>query len=957
MDASSFMNNPMAIQRSILNDYERRVEGDDQPVVVDPNNTFSFLLEAFGRTVAEASNATDAKLNSLYPKRAMVTQDLYHHLSDFDYVGFYSTPAPLKMSLMLHKTFIINNAVPVPDTNYSLVVIPADTRFTVGRYTMGLYYPIHIRVNNITKTVSAVYDTSETNPLYSLDTNSISVKNTSFGGIELISLEFTTHQFSKHIFNESIKPELGFTKKYKHPDRFYAVRITDKKSGKELSYTMSDQAYDLQRPTVKLRVYPEEQSISLSIPQIYLNEGKISNQIRVEILTTLGALDTSLAHLELDDIEANFALDVPGTELKYTQFLKNIPTLILVPAETRLVGGSDGYTFNQMKDRVIYRSGDVKVPTTRMELEKFIQDRGFDNYQVKVDNLTDRRYHVHRPVKLGDEELSIIDGSLTLSFEDQGFNSNIIRHQDQTITILPTTVFKYSSDTQTFLPLTDEQQKFLNEATPRQLVDHLNDSPYYVSPYHYSINAETRYARCTPYDLLTTYTNQVVFEEENIHLSTQLNVVSTDVKHLGSGSNSYQLRVGVQRSPDIANTPSDDINIFLTITTPEGWVIGKRGTYSGTYDGVDVYDFKLETNYQITDDRIVLTNFMRRSTEEGNYHVGLTGKMRIATFIKKSQYPDVPQNHNIMNQLISNQPEQWLAVSLQQFDYRIGENLGDVIDSNFLTTWRGQEYQRHPVDVPLTYEYDVYETNADGTLKYEIDAAGEVILNKLHAAGDPHLDSETGEQLIKHREGDLVLDVNGSPIPLEDRIREFTFELTGYGYEHLVMISEFRRKLAAELQAYHTTVREMNQQVLENTIISFRPMATAGRTIYKLNNLTSVSMNLEIALQFTVFVPQSVLEDPKLVDDLRRQSERIVNDQIAQPVISVAAIMAQLQEDLGEFVNSVDFVSLNGDKEVQTLTNMKNDRITRLGHELTITADGHIDSIPKLTLEFKPFDT
>jgi len=107
----SVLNNPLQIQSDILTDLQSRIDGDLS--VVDANNPFMFLLEAFSRNVAEAITSVDTKLNSLYPRRATTTKELYQHLSDYDYLGFFSSPANLKLRFLLHRDFIINNAIPV----------------------------------------------------------------------------------------------------------------------------------------------------------------------------------------------------------------------------------------------------------------------------------------------------------------------------------------------------------------------------------------------------------------------------------------------------------------------------------------------------------------------------------------------------------------------------------------------------------------------------------------------------------------------------------------------------------------------------------------------------------------------------------------------------------------------------------------------------------------------------
>ena len=173
LDSPELLNNPLCIQSAILNDYSAKLNGE--VTVVDANNSFGFLIEGFSRIVSEATNAMDAKFSGLYPIRADTTKDLYNHLSDFDYVGFFSYPAPLKLVMMLHRDYLVKNAVKMPGSNYQLVVIPADTIFTVGRFKLGLYYPIHIKINSLIDTISASYDTTEANPLKTLATNSIQV--------------------------------------------------------------------------------------------------------------------------------------------------------------------------------------------------------------------------------------------------------------------------------------------------------------------------------------------------------------------------------------------------------------------------------------------------------------------------------------------------------------------------------------------------------------------------------------------------------------------------------------------------------------------------------------------------------------------------------------------------------------------------------------------------------------
>lgn len=951
MDMNDFLNNPLAIQKKILEDYERNLGGE--LTVVDSNNAFNFLIETFSRTVAESTIATDTKLNSIYPRRATLTKELYHHLSDYDYVGFFSYPANLKMSIMLHRQFLLKNAVQAPGTNYKLVEIPANSIFQIGRFKFGLYYPIQIRINNVVDTISAAYDTTEINPLNILSTNNIQVRKSTYKGIELVQLEFDVFQFDKQVVVESIRPEIGFNKKYSFDDKFYAIRIFDTLKNKELSYTMSDSVYDPGKPTVKLKVYPENNELEVSIPQIYLTTNQISNQLRIELYSTQGELNASLVNIRLEDIQANFALDSNNSRFEYSKILKNIPTIILAPIDTRVVGGSNGYTFQQMKDFTVYRVGASTVPITRMEMERFFSQNGF-KYLTKIDNLTDRRYYAYRQLLLNLIDLNVVNGSFTINANEEVFNSNVLYLNNNTIVIQPTALFQYVPSTSSFRILSDEIRNTLLTASPHQLATILNEQLYFCQPYHWVISKEDRYPNCMPYDLLSTTANAIVFEDENVHLSAQMSLITTIIKHLGEGSGGYVVRVGLQKSEDLLEIPAEDINVFLTVTTREGYTIGIRGIFVESYEGQDVYDFTISTNYKITNNRITITNLTRDDGILQEFEIDLTGKMRIATFVDKKHFEGVQQNHDIKNKLISTE-DRWLSISLQSFEYKLGSNINDVLDSNLLTTWTGQDFERHPEDVYLTYERDVYETNPDGSLKTEI-VLGELILNKLHSAGDQVLDIDTGLPVIKYTAGSFVTDVQGNPIPVASRTKDFTFEFFAFSYRHRIVTKDFLILLANEINSYFNTIRTMDQQVLENTQIFFRPITTSGSGSFKLNNIQRISIPLEMSWEFNIFVSQAIIDNPDILAMIESQSIEILKKHHSNKMISIVNITTEIQQILSDYVNSIDFVSLNGDHNIQTLMLTETDKVARLAYELTVTPDLRIESKPKLKINFSAFD-
>lgn len=953
MDVQDALNNPLLIQTAILDEYVNRLEDKDIEVV-DPNSTFAFMLESFSQIVAEATNVQDSKLNGLYPIRAANTQDLFNHISDYEYVGFFSYPASLKISIMLHRDYLVNNAVQLPDSNYKLVVIPADTIFTIGRYKFGLYYPIHIRINTLIDSVSVAYDVTEENPLMSLASNTLEVRADNYQGIDLVSFDFEVYQFDKTVYTESINPKIGFIKKYTYDDRFYAIRVFDISSGEkvELSYTLSDAVYDTSKPTVILKVLPDENALIVNLPQVYLTKGLVGNQLQIEIFSTLGEMDVSIANIDLKDITANFAMTSPNTDLTYTNILRRIPTIIIQPVDVRITGGSNNYTFDEIKDYTIYHNNALSVPVTRLDLKRFFERNGFI-YMAKLDSLTDRRYYAYKKLYNEDEELGVANGNITINYKEEIENDSVLYQNNETIVILPTAIYKFNENVSKFEVLTNEGALLIKEASGNNLAKILNNNDYFGNPHHIVINTSDRYPLCTFYDLFTNVASNITFLEENIYLSAQLSIVSVVIRHLGNGAGGYIIRVGVQRSEDLINVDDSFFNCFLTATSKEGYRIGLRGVYIATYDNIDVFDFTLETNYKLKDDRITFTN-MKTADEDftDEYEIPLSGTMHIATFVKKSMFSDIAQDSTIINYLTDND-NSWLSVSLQKFDYDLGSSLDDVVDPNLLTTWTTVEYETYEADEPMLYDHDVYETNPDGTLKCTIDGT-DLVLNKLHSIGEPVY--YEGELVIQHRIGDVILDAGGNPIKKASRIKDFTINLNAYEYSHVVSITDFYKTLSASLSAYYNTIRDMSKSILENTDVFFAPLVTTNSGYYRINNTTTIKSSLELSFEFNCYVPQSTIDDEIILNSVSDKIIELVISHLSDDIISLTAIATDIKSVLNVYINSIDCISLNGISDIQTLMNINVDKSPKIGRKLILGPDNRLTYEPLITINFKALD-
>ena len=101
-------NDPLRIQNDIIEDAINRLTNGNP--IPDANNVFSFLVEQFSSISSDMTRASLDTIDGLYRKRAQTMEDLYKHMSDFDYAGLFATPSKIYLELMFDKDFLVREA-------------------------------------------------------------------------------------------------------------------------------------------------------------------------------------------------------------------------------------------------------------------------------------------------------------------------------------------------------------------------------------------------------------------------------------------------------------------------------------------------------------------------------------------------------------------------------------------------------------------------------------------------------------------------------------------------------------------------------------------------------------------------------------------------------------------------------------------------------------------------------
>lgn len=564
------MSNPALIEKRILDGYEEYVT-KGEAVVVDPNNTFMFLVEMFSQLNSDSIQAILNKFNALYPQRALTPEDLYMHMSDYDYVNLFGSPASIDMEIILGKQELIDNAVPINGiTTYRKIVIPKSTVFTVGDYVFGLHYPIEIRINNITKSFTVVYDTSEdaeslhsVNPFIQLSRDTVDYAFQSYKDIDIVALRFPVYQFQKTEILTDTSSTSGFRNTISFDNLFYAMRIFHSVNGSwvEMQQTLSDTVYDPMTPTAKLMVDTENHNVTVTIPQVYFTSGLISGQIKFELYTTLGELDVDITNISMEQVAATFSGTTTQTTLdEYSRPLDRAQTIQVYPISTKIVGGTNGYTFEELRTRVINNTFYSKV-IRYAELESKLQSEGFgiSKYQ---DSIMNRIFFCTKDITDMNGE-TIASGNIQLHIPSTIVSSiengsqippdyRWLRYHasDSSLMILPQAMMKYDPEYNVSTLVPNSEYPELKD-TPDKRAAAYNSAQYTFQPFHLKVTMSNRYPVAYSYNLMSPSVDRILFNGNNAAIGQTINAFTGAIIHNNAGSGGYTLRMAVTLSDDL----------------------------------------------------------------------------------------------------------------------------------------------------------------------------------------------------------------------------------------------------------------------------------------------------------------------------------------------------------------------------------------------------------------------
>lgn len=1026
----SLHGSPAAIQSRILSGMENRY--GDGAIVCSPCNVASHLIEAIAVTGSDLVQEFGRNMMSVFPKRISNAEDLYNHMSDYDHAGINGAPASTEVEItMLLDTVLETSKIystpydPDDDeeetTNFSWkTTIPKYSKFEIGGVTFSTYYPIdiHVKADSINigtySYISVQYDTSEINPLSPYITSILDHTVFSENDIDILSIKLPVYQTTREstsfeVFGESaFRKELPYNK-FAYGTRVFTNRKYDKphNAGEEAFITLDDgtvwtelhqvlesNIYDVVSgiPTVVVQNNMLEKSMGVTIPQIFLTEGRIGTKIMVDVYSTNGAITMDIG----DDIDkpivATFAVNGNVNQDKFYQAVYREGSLNAYPLKSRIVGGTDGLDFETVRNRVIYDTPGNHVKVSLQEISQLYKEHGFTISMFK-DGITNRIYYASRDLKdLGGhiipsgELMTVLDVlyiNRQAAADDKIHGVSIFN--DGSMTITPQALFEYDKLSSRCIPLTASQYKArLITADVANRIDYYNSTNFTMTPFHTTLHTTLGTAIANTYNLYSPDIYDIRFMSNNkramqIYLTSAIMIHSDPVAADDMGT--YELRMYVQAVDEIS---MDDIVASLSLPK----AAGASSISVIEYDEEGGYfKTRLATQYKFNEYGQIGLFFDGAKTSSSYYDLETknaqitftwdsNGSTATSEYTATLKFGEVINDiHNVVNMTATDKDfaahETGVVATRIVTEYERDPGTGEYVINGLgkLSALYGQASKIEKGDpvqrTSITqsnfddfYDAEVTTPGSSGTFNISGDGCGSLV---EFDTTYPIVDGQTVQQYeLLHKRGDIMLDEHGEVseatrsyrynvniihLSAKERFLNFSDEVDD--------VKSYTEDARNTVLGYCSDVNGSKHQLLQNTNIYFSPKRSIGQVMCKSNKPYHTMHDLELDISLRLHVTRHVAGN----EDEQLRIKNIIIDIFdkhgSDDVFSLSKIVNIIVNTLIGAVMSIDVLSVNGITDIQTITPVDSDIVLGLKHRLTIDKTNQNDIVSERALDLE----
>lgn len=956
---SAYKYNPTLTQRVILDHLEDITNGKIN--VVDPTNPFIFLLEASCVNTANMLLENELLLRKQYPSLAKTQEELYLHMSDFEYQDRFAVPATVDFFFYLEVNSMLRAMIDVPSGGYHLISIPANTEITVDDITFSMQYGVDI-YKFYTGVVQVKYSTSTITPLSPIPTNMIdySIRKDA-QGVQWMVFGVPVTQFKITSVELPVQSSKTFLEDLVYEDKYYLARVYMKSSPNsgwvEILTTHTDQVYDPYKPTAVLTV--RDGTVSVFIPPVYIFNNLVSGTIRVDIYQTKGKLDINFSNYELKAFSTRLVAldDIDGTNI-YINAMRDVTYFSYT--DKTISSGNVSLGFTDLRNAVIDNSiGDRKLPITPTQVEYWVDRKGFDLHK-NIDVITNRVFVASRKIPRAKTKYPVTPMAFTVETLIETIGNlkryGVAHSNDDRLTIPSYSVFELVNSKLRLL--SDSDLYYLKNLSQLQYIDEVNSRDLLVNVFHYVLDFN-EYAQEDEFDLRVysldyPKATQVNFVYQNALLNLAVN---TSVYGLDKLTNGYRLTIVTKSGNFYKQLPDDKVGLQLALLPDgeklygylNGELVGKSS------DGERIFRFDLLTNYDIdSKDRLFFKNLDIKTNDQVNLPVTLTQEFVLLHYTnsitrdyKPSRSDDIlgkfllTQDHAVMT-------HELITLKFGTSMHNLWRHYRSAADSN--------TYSKYTMDIPMFYEEDVYDIDPVTGVIYTLDSNCNMSFNLRHKKGEVVKDAD-GNIVYKFRIGDVVLGDDGKPVSALEVTNAHFVDIMLMDYKYHVAdrtdhVTYLKDVIATLDQWVNVDLATIDDSLLEQTRIYFKPKRTIGTIPVMVKDGVTNYIDILQTIHVKYYVVNSTYRDMNVRGLIEYRTIEILNDYLGATRVSKSDIVMALKNAFYDTIDTVNLSGIGGDHDLDVAIVEEEGTVMAINKKLARQEDGKYIVTEDVIIEF-----
>ena len=928
-----------------INYFESLVSGDIR--LDNATNPIVALLEHNTACCASNNIEVDSLLRDLDMEHAKTIDDLVRHVDLSSKNNIHAVPGEINMILSIRIADLEQHSVLMPDKTRK-VIIPQET--VIG-YKDSVFYGIHHAIEIVLNSADNidVKFLENDSPLCNLENPVMDTTYRSKNDLnnplreDMVEITIKAFQFVRETHLYSINKTAGFSETYDISDQYYHARVYNRVGNTwvELRTEISEAAYNPADKIGVALVQIRDRSITIKIPQIYITNAIIKNQVKVVLYTTKGAIDQDYLISIPDDFSLEFRNDDP-TISQYTGPLAAFGT-IFIHSKDKTRNGKNMPTLEEIRDVILSYTMDGDVPITRDNLKSVLLKKDYE--LVHEHNYIDKNLYVAskrlEPLQLGPTQIQVACGGIEALLGDMTDVDGVHPH-GANYTITPKSISLYENGALKFLKASDVSR--MRSSTIEDQILLLNDKSYLATPFYYLVTRTLTNHECCVFDLDCP---EIVSRNFISNNSNSAGLINTRTYSINKDGDSYIINLTAMVNDTFKEYDNESFIPQLKTTSTYGTSFAINGEYVSRNDEGDyIYKFTLPTDYELgKDGTIVLKGLAGPS---GDYDMPLETTFNL-TYNLVRHLP-IQLDEELKEFTMPNLFETpYQTVTHESLKIKIGSILHEIYNPT-RTLLGTVGYRKYDNDILAYYTEDVYKLDSDGYIEFidnpDYDANDPDSLPYIytieHLAGDPILNDD-GSHVIKHRVGDHILDSDGELIPEARNGNTIMTRLILLDYKYLVTSVDYLALIRGRIIDHiNADIKPLQDKMIDLSELRYNLSNCLGNVKVRHDRNRSFSIAAALTFKFIVNVDHVTYSDGQMRKVIADSIRGVTSEYLKGRRYARNELMSLINKEIGGSVTNFDIAEVGGYNDIIGFTLEDDADIVGIKGQVYLDTDGNL---------------